>query len=623
MNRFFSVSGARSVLFLLAFLLTFGSQAGAENPADKTLSLNADADSIYLAPEIASAFEEGAALVRVGCWEYYPNAPFLSRFDGVGDDCQDDGYPQDRPLYSPQNVDFFIERPEKTPEGYKIPRYTDDGRDKVYDRFYVTSGRSESVGGNPDANKLEPYGKILAGPSFVTELPSLCDGPREEPGSIKGLEAVDLDDAKELGVAHAAMTLDLCWILQTENVDTLDFNCNGKTWRFNRKAVEYYDAWTKKATDYGMQVTFVLVFWGQRIKLAPEGTIFPDYERWTDMAYTLSIAAPNTATREGCERLMALYEFLGSRYTAPDKAHGRAANFVIGNELNSGFIWNNMGKLPLDETVRQYGRQLRIAYTALRKYWSGARVLASFDNFWTANSAHDFGFSQYDGKGGFGAREYLLALAAQTRSEGDYPWHVAFHPYGLDLRTPVYWDQFSVESAARNEDARRVTPYNIEILPQFLARDEMKCNGAARDFYFTEQGFASPQDDDYGNYHDELYDPDHLPQVWLDRQSAAYAYAHFKFVAVGAKANIFHRQQDVKSERLNIGLWARPADKETGKGARKPIWDLFRQIDKPGAEELTLKYLPILRFYPDEKPAETWDELIPNFNVVRNALNRQ
>ena len=151
----------------------------------------------------------------------------------------------------------------------------------------------------------------------------------------------------------------------------------------------------------------------------------------------------------------------------------------------------------------------------------------------------------------------------------------------------------------------------------------MKYDGAPRDFYFTEQGFASPQDDDYGNYHDELYDPNNLPQVWLDRQSAAYAYAHFKFVAVGAKANIFHRQQDVKSERLNIGLWARPADKETGKGARKPIWDLFRQIDKPGAEELTLKYLPILRFYPDEKPAETWDELIPNFNVVRNALNRQ
>ena len=300
MNRLFSVFCVRNIPLFLAFLLTFGSQAGAEDPAAKTLSLNADVDSIYLAPELASAFDEGAALVRVGCWEYYPNAPFLSRFDGVGDDCQDDGYPQDRPLYSPQNVDFFIERPEKTPQGYKIPRYTDDGRDKVYDRFYVTSGRSESVGGNPDANKLEPYGKILAGPSFVTELPSLCDGPREEPGSIKGLEAVDLDDAKELGVAHAAMTLDLCWILQTENVDTLDFNCNGKTWRFNRKAVEYYDAWTKKATDYGMQVTFVLVFWGQRIKLAPEGTVFPDYERWTDMAYTLSIAAPNTTSRIKC-----------------------------------------------------------------------------------------------------------------------------------------------------------------------------------------------------------------------------------------------------------------------------------------------------------------------------------
>ena len=62
MNRLFSVSGARSVLFLLAFLLTFGSQADAEDPTAKTLSLNADAESICLAPEIAPIFDEGRML---------------------------------------------------------------------------------------------------------------------------------------------------------------------------------------------------------------------------------------------------------------------------------------------------------------------------------------------------------------------------------------------------------------------------------------------------------------------------------------------------------------------------------------------------------------------------------
>ena len=44
-------------------------------------------------------------------------------------------------------------------------------------------------------------------------------------------------------------------------------------------------------------------------------------------------------------------------------------------------------------------------------------------------------------------------------------------------------------------------------------------------------------------------------------------------------------------------------------------------IDKPKETGLPKTTGGIL--LPDEKPAETWDELIPNFNVVRNALNRQ
>ena len=581
-------------------------------------AVEASADSLAVtAPDVG-----GAPLTLARCWscEYYPTTPFLREYDGVGDDCKTDGYDVDRAYYDPDAVSAFVERTEVEPgQSFVIERFSsferDKGRDKIYDRFYLV--RDAKI--DPESG-FASGGEVVAGPLFPALPPAVSDEPRVPARSIKGLEAFDLEDAHELGCAHAAITIDVCWLVQSEGVETVDFVCNGKTYRFNKSAVDRYDSWVKQATDYGMEATFVLVFWAQRRHLASADWIAPDYELWVDWPYTLSIAAPNTVTLAGVEKLQALYEFLGARYTRPDRQFGRVSNFVIGNELNSGYIWNNMGRLPLDETVRQYERQLRIAHTALRKYWSGANTLAPFDNFWTANSAVEFQMERYVEKGGFAGKDYLLELAARTRAEGDYPWHVAYHPYGLDLRTPVYWDQHSTEQAAKDENAPRITPYNCEVLAAFLDKPETQCekrgsNGVEptyvkRELYFTEQGFASPHDDDYGTYNDDAYDPDALPNVWLDRQCAAFALAYFKAKAIGAKAYIFHRQFDMKSERLNIGLWARPKDKETGKGAKKPIWFQFQEIDQPGAKEKNEKYLPILRFYPRETPPESWDELL-------------
>ncbi|MBQ9813735.1 MAG: hypothetical protein IJM54_10560 [Thermoguttaceae bacterium] len=599
------------VLFLPTSLVSFASDA-------IEFSIESTPDALT----VSTSGAPDASLTLVRCWacEYFPTTPFLREYDGVGDDCQTDGYDVDRAYYSPDAVSAFVEKTDAQ-GSFSIERFSsferDKGRDKVYDRFYlVKDAQIDSETG------FARGGEIVAGPIFPAAPPSLNDEPRGVAGSIKGLEAFDLDDAKELGCAHAAMTVDLCWFVQKDGVETIDYPCCGKTFQFNKKAVDYYDAWTKKATDYDMEVTFVLVFWGHRRRLAPEGWIAPDYELWLDAPYALSIAAPNTTNLDGIEKLQALYEFIGERYTRPDKMFGRASNFVVGNELNSGYIWNNMGRLPLDETVRQYERQLRVAYTAFHKYWSRANVLASFDNYWTKNSAAEFGMARYVDKGGFGGKDYLLKLAQTTRAEGDYPWNVAYHPYGLDLRTPVYWDQYSTEQAAKNENAPRITPYNCEVLADFLDKPETQCEtrsengktGVKREIYFTEQGFSSPHDDHYGEYNDDAYDPDALPDVWLERQCAAFALAYFQAEAIGAKAYIFHRQFDVKSERLNIGLWARPKDKEMGMAVKKPIWFQFQKIDEPDAKAENEKYLPILRFYPHETPPQSWDELIVERN---------
>lgn len=607
-----------SVVFLCALTLGVRSRASCfaeDYRGSFTLEATADALRVYT-PNIDG--NDSLTLVRCLACEYYPTTEFLTRYDGVGDDCKTDGYDRDRAYYAPDRVSAFVEARNATRETtLTIERFSsfelDRGRDKIFDRFYLIADAQID-----ERTGYATGGRIAAGPVFPISRLSLNAESRSTVPSIKGLEAFDLDDCRELGVNHAALTIDLCALVQTKDVETVEFSCCGKTYRFNKSMVDYYDAWAKKGTEYGMELTFVLVFWKSRMHLAPDW-IFPDYEVWMEGPTALSIGAPDTTNLRGIERIQALFEFLGERYTRKDKRHGRVSNFVVGNELNSGYIWNNMGRLPLDETVRQYERYLRVAYTALRKYWSGANVLASFDNYWTKNSAKDFGFPHYVEKGGFSGKEYMLELARLTRAEGDYPWNVAYHPYGLDLRTPVYWDQYSTEQAEKSFDAPRITPYNCEILPQFLATEPMLCKrlGAdgeeetsVREFYFTEQGFASPHDDNYGDYFSVEYDPNAIPEVWLERQCAAFALAYYKAEAIGAKAYIVHRQFDVRSEQLNIGLWARPKGQETGKGAKKPIWFLFQQIDQPGSKEKNEKYLPILRFYPHETPPQSWDELL-------------
>ena len=355
-----------------------------------------------------------------------------------------------------------------------------------------------------------------------------------------------------------------------------------------------------------------MVIWGHLIKHAPEGFVHPDFEIWLDAPWALSIAAPNLTTRDGVERWQALFEFLADRYTREDRQYGHVTNFVVGNELNSGYIWNNMGRVPLDETVRQYERGLRIAWTALKKKSDQVHVLISLDNYWTAESAGEFGFAHYSGKGGFAGREYLWTINRQTKQQGDYPWMVAYHPYSLNMQTPVYWDQASVEKTPVSEDAPRLTPLNIEVLPQYLDRPELRFQGQRRDFYFTEQGYSSPHDDNYTQYNPETYDPDNLPEKWLNLQIAAYAYAYYKFEAIGAKANIFHRHCDVRSELLNIGIWARSKDGEHDYYKKKPIHEIVRLIDTEKSLEATTPYLKYLIIYPNTEPPGSWQEIIPN-----------
>ena len=49
-------------------------------------------------------------------------------------------------------------------------------------------------------------------------------------------------------------------------------------------------------------------------------------------------------------------EFLADRYGAPGFPHGRVANFIVGNEVNSHWDWANMGHVSMEQFAQDYER---------------------------------------------------------------------------------------------------------------------------------------------------------------------------------------------------------------------------------------------------------------------------
>lgn len=76
-------------------------------------------------------------------------------------------------------------------------------------------------------------------------------------------------------------------------------------------------------------------------------------------------------------------EFLAERYTT-DGNYGFLSNIVVGNEVDMGGVWNNMGPNDIGDYVDQYVRTLRATYTAFKKYNANTNVLMSLTHAWNS-----------------------------------------------------------------------------------------------------------------------------------------------------------------------------------------------------------------------------------------------
>ncbi|MFC7624113.1 DUF5722 domain-containing protein [Microlunatus sp. GCM10028923] len=427
------------------------------------------------------------------------------------------------------------------------------------------------------------------------QVTPLASYPYPEPLNKKGVTLPVTDDAEEIGVQHATVNLPLNQLMLLEPVDPanmITFTSNGRTFYFDADLVEARDRQIKPSSDNGMVVNLIfLVQPTTDPNSAGRVLAHPDADPQAGR-----VLGFNTLTAEGVAYYTAAVEFFAQRYTRSDRRYGRATGFIVGNEINAQWAWANMGDKPVGEFVRDYERALRITDLAARAAYSEARTYISLTHCWITvcgtNPDPERPTRFYP------APDVIEGINQLSKDHGDYGWHVAHHPYPQTLANPAFWKDD--RATGDIETTPMMTFKNIELLPQYLGRSELRYDGQPRRIILSEQGCNMPG---------TTAEAERL-------QAACYALAYYKVRFLdGIDSFILHRHVDHKREgSFRFGLWTADEERpEPDKPDRpKLIHDVFALIDTERSLEAT-------KFALDVIGIDDWSELVPGWDPAALA----
>ena len=438
----------------------------------------------------------------------------------------------------------------------EISRF-DGARDRLYAKFQLA-----------DAATHQPLGD----PQCVTDFSALPARTQslKRPDTKKGLGCiVDQDDFAATGAAWAKQDIDIAGLLDWSNpAPALSFDFEERKIGLHRTAVAALDTAVKGLNDRGAAVIGVLLNYVRK----DQGSVgSPLVHPLTPVQDTpTGVIAFNTATAEGLFFYRAITHWIIDRYTDPAEPHGRMTGLVIGNEVQSHWAWYNLGETSDDVVIREYSTALRTADLAARSVHRDFRIYLSMEHHWTLRGDSDDAAREMPGI------VLLRGLAAQAKREGDFPWHLAFHPYPESLFDARFWND---KTAPLRLDAPRITFHNLEVLTAFLRQPEFLYQSQPRRIALTEQGFHRPKGDDGETV-----------------QAAAFAYAWKRIQALPEiESFIYHRHVDHPNEGgLLLGLREHAAAAPHTMGAKRIIWDTFQKAGTPGEDAAFTFALPIV-----------------------------
>jgi hypothetical protein len=425
-----------------------------------------------------------------------------------------------------------------------------------------TDGRSTPTGAGADAS---------AGRELSFE-------PFRWSAGIKGVQSiVDVEDAVKLGIKHAAHN-----VLLSQIVD-ISGGSPEAVWKVDDEnvpirldVVRQLDVTFRRLTAAGVNNTIIL------LNSVPNG---PDPKNplihpRTDLKHAPNhLGAFNTTSKPGERGFRAALEFLANRYSNPTGEHGWVSGYIIGNEVQAHWYWYNLGEATPADVIADYAHTLRVAHQSVRKFHPEVRIYVSMDHHWTASP---------DGnpKKALPGKVLLDDLNARIKADGDFEWHVAFHPYPEDLFNPRTWND---KQATLDASTPKITFKNLEVLSQYLRRAGMQFENHPRRIILSEQGFHTPDGPDGERI-----------------QAAAFAYAYYRALHIdGIDAFILHRHVDHRDEGgLKLGIWTCKPGSATTPDRKKYLYYVFRAADTENWRQTFEFARPIIGI-------DRWEELLP------------
>lgn len=463
-----------------------------------------------------------------------------------------------------RSVTNFVEITFPRSESFRstLPRF-DGPRDRLFSSFQLVNDSAPATL-----------------PRFVEHFDGIARFTNAFPvaRSKKGLQVQMVDDALALGIQHAALNINFTQMLDlAARTNSYTWTVDGAPVHFHRGYIDSLDRQIKPLARAGVVISLILLAYQSGDTNINRLLLHPDYDRTAPNR----LGAFNTMTAEGVRHFRACLEFLAHRYASDPECGGRVANFILGNEVNSHWFWANMGRVSMETFAEDYLRTARIASTALQTVSASARLYLSLEHHW--NIRYPGGTAEQ----AFAARPFLDYFNRRAVEQGNFAWHMAFHPYPENLFEPRTWND---KSATTNADTPRITFKNLEMLPRYLRQPALQYRGEARKIILSEQGFHMPDKPD-----GEL------------QQAAGYAYAWVKCAAIPeVDSFILHRHVDHGAEGgLNLGLWTRKKDgrSHADPDRKKLSYEFFRLADTPQWKETFAPALPMIGI-------TSWDELL-------------
>lgn len=371
------------------------------------------------------------------------------------------------------------------------------------------------------------------------------------PRSKKGLQVQMVDDALALGIAHAALNVQLGDLVQRAAAGAGGDEV-APGWVILDSAYQRLDAEIGPLAAAGVELNLILLARATGDAELDALLLDPRY----DASAPNRLGAFRALDEPGRTVLGAVIRSLSRRY-APGSARGHVRGWIVGNEVNSHWWWYNLGRATVDEVARSYEAAVRVVHDSVRATDPDARVYVSLEHHWGAR------FGAGDERQACPGRTLLDTFAALVRENGDLPWHIAFHPYPEDLFDCRFWLD---ESAHSTPETPRITFKNLQVLTTYLQRDELRYAGRARRVILSEQGFHCPDGADGPRLQAEAF-----ARAWRIVDSLE-----------GVDAFIYHRHVDHAHEGgLRFGLWTNAPGTVFTPGERRPLWELFRVCDTP------------------------------------------